>query len=319
VTDVVVTGVVVTGFAAVRAPSLEALPEPVRARASRAERVTQLAFSAAGPALAMAGLDVVEGDPRSRMGIVLGTAFGCFLTNAAFERRFAEGGPAAASPRLFAATVSNAAAGELAIAYRLGGPSITLTAGGVAGLVAIGHAADVLRAGQADVLLAGGMDAAGEALDRWIDGGGVSFDGRPGEGAAIVVLERAEHAAQRGARVFCTIAGCAAGFETKPPDEDAVPDAGRLALEEAGLPQAVPPAHLAWARSWSSNLEGSIHSLVAGNVPVPMRPLAGGTFAATGVAGMLATIDVLQAGQVGLVVDRCNSGHVAAVAIRKPR
>src|SRR5207237_450769 len=78
--------------------------------------------------------------PETRAGIVLGTAFGCFLTNAAYQRRLAAEGPPGASPRLFAATVSNAAAGELAIAYRLAGPAVTVTAGGASGLAALGEA-----------------------------------------------------------------------------------------------------------------------------------------------------------------------------------
>lgn len=208
--------VVVTGFAAVRAPSLDALPEPVRVRASRSERVTQLAFSAAGPALAMAGLAMTDGDPRPWIGLVLGTAFGCFLTNAAYQRRFASGGASAASPRLFAATVSNAAAGEVAIAYRLGGPAITLTSGGVAGLAAIGHALDLLRAGHAEVLIAGGMDAVDEPLERWIGAGGLPGGTPIAEGAAMLVLERGEHARGRGARAHAAIRDYRMTFEPDP-------------------------------------------------------------------------------------------------------
>ncbi len=209
--------VVITGFGAVRAPSLETLPEPVRARASRAERVTQLVFSATAPALAMAGLAVTDGDPRPRIGVVLGTAFGCFLTNASYQRRLGEGGPSVASPRLFAATVSNAAAGELAIAYRLGGPAVTLTAGSVGGLAAIGHAVDLLCAAQADVLVAGGMDAVDAALEHWIADGGLPAAAPLGEGAAVLVLERAEHARSRGASPVGVVRDCELGFD---------PDAG---------------------------------------------------------------------------------------------
>ena len=208
--------VVVTGYGAVRAPSLGGLPDAVRARAARTERVTQLAFSAIGPALAMAGLATLDGDPRPMLGIVLGTAFGCFLTNAAYQRRLAEGGPGAASPRLFAATVSNAAAGEVSIAYRLGGPAVTLTAGGVAGLVAIAHAVDLLRGGQADALVAGGMDAADVALERFVAAGGLAAPTPIGEGAAMLVLERAGVARARGAKPLARIVDTTLGFAPAP-------------------------------------------------------------------------------------------------------
>ena len=82
-------------------------------------------------------------------------------------------GTRAASPRLFAATVSNAAAGEVGIGYRLGGPAVTLTAGAAAGLLAIGHAADLIAGGRARVMVAGGMDATGPALERWLADGGL--------------------------------------------------------------------------------------------------------------------------------------------------
>ena len=66
---------------------LDALPEVVRMRGLRAERVTQLVLAAAGDALAAAGLLVTDGDPRPEAGVALGTAFGCFLTNASYQRR----------------------------------------------------------------------------------------------------------------------------------------------------------------------------------------------------------------------------------------
>src|SRR5262249_11089239 len=154
-------------------------PEAVQARAARSERITALTLAAAGAALAAARL-VPNGStaPNPRAGVVLGTAFGCFLSNAAYQQRFVEGGPAAASPRIFAATVSHAAAGELAIASRLAGPGGTLTAGAASGLAALGHASDLLRAGRADALVAGGVDALGGPLTRWLAAGGLAA-GRP--------------------------------------------------------------------------------------------------------------------------------------------
>ena len=163
------TPIAITGAGA--APADVALAEPVRARAARAERVTQLVLTAAGAALAAAGLATVDGPPHARRGIVLGTAFGCFLTNVAFQRGVAARGPAGASPRLFAATVSNAAAGEAAIAFRLGGPAVTLTAGAAAGSVALGHAIDLLRRERADALVAAAIDAVDASLADWLPPG----------------------------------------------------------------------------------------------------------------------------------------------------
>src|SRR5262249_21775632 len=133
--------VVITGAHAVGAladDALVTLPAAARARAQRAERITGLVLAAGGVALADAGRAAPPA-AGPRVGVVLGTAFGCFLTNVAYQERVAAGVPSAASPRLFAATVSNAAAGELAIAYGLCGPGVTLTAGAASGLLALGH------------------------------------------------------------------------------------------------------------------------------------------------------------------------------------
>src|SRR5262249_1572455 len=86
------------------------LPESLRARRARAERVSQIAARAVARALRNAGAYDTDGPAHADRGIVIGTAFGCFLSNAAYQTRVAEGGPAVASPRVFAATVSNAAA-----------------------------------------------------------------------------------------------------------------------------------------------------------------------------------------------------------------
>lgn len=103
-------------------------PESVRSRVARAERVTQLMAGAAGRALATAGWEAPDEQPQRDVGIVVGTAFGCFLSNLTHQQRVRAHGPAGALPRVFAATVSNAAAGEIGIACKLGGPAVTLTA-----------------------------------------------------------------------------------------------------------------------------------------------------------------------------------------------
>src|SRR5439155_1698793 len=210
------------------------LAEAVQARAARSERITALTLAAAGAALAAAGLvSDPAASPSPRIGVVLGTAFGCFLTNAAYQDRLADGGPPAASPRLFAATVSNAAAGELAIAYRLAGPGVTLTAGAASGLAALGHATDLLRAGQADALVAGGVDALGAPLTRWLAEGGLNCGRPPAEAVALLVLEEPTFGAA-GARARLTaLAGAPGGAPVLVLDVWASGHVGALVAESA--------------------------------------------------------------------------------------
>lgn len=298
---------------------LAEVPEPLRARALRCERVTQLAFAAAEPALRGAALVAADGPPRPDLGIVLGSAFGCLLTNAAYARRVAEGGLAAASPRLFAATVSNAAAGELAIAYRLGGPAVTLSAGGAAGLVALGHAVDLLRGGHATALLAGGVDALGDDVVAWMMDGGLEVEGPPGEAAALLVLEPAAGAATRGARVLGTILGHAAGFEPDPPDGRGLRGAVRAALADAALdPAAVDVVAYGGVGATGDAVWRLLAGTLGARASRIVRPkeVFGETFAAAGPLGLLAALAEAPRGAAVLVLDVCVSGHVAALAAR---
>ncbi|HLK12205.1 MAG TPA: beta-ketoacyl synthase N-terminal-like domain-containing protein [Candidatus Binatia bacterium] len=297
------------------------LPAPIRARAARAERVTQLALAAGAAALAAAGLAVFDGAPRPTLGVVLGTAFGCFLTNAAYQRRLALAGPAGASPRLFAATVSNAAAGELGIACRLGGPTVTLSAGAASGLVALGHAAELVAAGGATAIAAGGMDAVGAALADWARDGGLD-PGRPlAEAAAVLVLEPLAEAQRRGATARGAVRGWASGFA---PDLAAA-DAGRgltaaaaRALADAGVAGDAVALVVSCAPPALAEIERRALDAALGSRPrrtlVPKDRL-GETLGAGGPLGVLAALDALGSGDVGLVVDICASGHVAALVV----
>lgn len=282
--------IAITGIGAAGAGAAgETLPEAVRARILRTERITQLALAAAHEALASAGLLVTDGPVRAGCGVVLGTGFGCFLTNAAYQRRLAAGGPGSASPRLFAATVSNAAAGELGIAYRLGGPAVTLTAGAASGTIAIAHAADLLAAGRADALVAGGVDAAGTALDRLLADAAMGTRTAMVEAAALLVLEGTVTAAARHAHVYGTIVGTALGFGRDT-------DVGASALDAAGLGR------------------GDVDMVLATGED------EGASAAAWGAAGPLAVRRALAAlppGGAALVRDACVSGHVGALVVRR--
>lgn len=296
--DIVVSAAAVVG-AADLAAALEALPEAIRVRALRAERVTQLAMAAAGIALEQAGVASGGDGLRADVGVVLGTGFGCFLTNAEHQRRLATAGPAGASPRTFAATVSNAATGEIGIAWRLAGPAVTLAAGLASGLAAVGEGAALVRRGAASAVLAGGADAWGAALARWLADAGLASHVVPGEGAAWVVLERREVAAARGRAPLASIASWATAFAA---GRDATPPAlESVALNEAAVVVAADAVAVA-------TTEG-----VAGPVRRPLPPGLG----ERGLAGLLAAAGDVPTGAVVVAADRCFSGHVAAVALRR--
>ena len=129
------------------------------------DRTSRLATAAASLALRDAGLaeilradDAADGPLGDRVGLVLGTMFGSVRTIAEFDRRALTAGPSYVSPLDFANSVINAAAGHAAIWLGLRGTNATLAGGASAGAQAIGYAADQLRDGRADVLLAGGAE-----------------------------------------------------------------------------------------------------------------------------------------------------------------
>ncbi len=216
------------------------------------DRTSRLATAAAALALENAGLGAAArgalalGDTA---GLALGTMFGSVRTIAEFDRRALTAGPNYVSPLDFANSVINAAAGHAAIWHGLRGINATLAGGSSAGGQAIGYACDQLRAGRASVLLAGGAEEMSfEALlgmSRWrtlsnrprpfaADRDGFAF----GEGAALLVLERAEDATRRGAKAQAEVLGHGVAFGPAGSElglATALANALRLALEASGV------------------------------------------------------------------------------------
>jgi 3-oxoacyl-[acyl-carrier-protein] synthase II len=204
---------------------LDVVPENTRGHVGRLDRYCQLLLAASHLAVGSARLEAATYEP-TRTGLVFGTGLGCLLTNEEYFRRVIEGGVRAASPRLFAYTVSSTAAGEVSIALGIKGPNVTRHEGLAAGVGALGYGFDLLQTGKADAVLAGGGDVNGPALVaalaemkllKDLDRSRPFHDETPGvypaEGAVVAVLERAADARRRGARALATITGYASGFE----------------------------------------------------------------------------------------------------------
>ncbi len=299
--------------AAVGEVPVEAIPPDQRSHVARLDRFSRLFLTATLRAVENAGLPITA-DEAERYGLSFGTGLGCLLTNAEYNLKLVERGPKAASPRLFAATVSNAAAGEVSIALGIKGVNVTLHAGLAAGLQAIGYACDLIRLGKADVVLAGGADALGAALLHGLaDMGllkrhvgapfGESVPGIcPSEGAAVMVLESDTHARRRGAQRWARIAGYAAGFEPSLTRRDrqatTIAATMRRALDLSGYDAAAVDVLLASAHATAVDRTelSALGEVFADRRPVIFAPKAawGETFGAHGALAVALASAVLR-------------------------
>lgn len=175
------------------------------AESRRLSRVCQLTVAAARLALADAGL----ADGKA-LGLVVGSEFGDLRSTVVFADGFLGGGPAGLSALLFPSTVMNTMAAATTVAVGAQGRTLTLNAPAVAGELAVARAVAAVAAGRAPALLAGGVDEFDPYLLRMLDALGAPCEPRA-EGAAFLVLESADCAAGRGARVLGEIVGAASG------------------------------------------------------------------------------------------------------------
>jgi 3-oxoacyl-[acyl-carrier-protein] synthase II len=209
-----------------RVPGFDASTLPWVRQAWRYDRSTLLLLAAAHEAVEQAGLTPDGWDP-ARVALVTGSAAGGIGTLERAHRGFLAAGPAAVSPHTLTAFLPNlSAAGHLALDLGLTGPSLHTSTACASGATAIITACQLLDAGVCDIALAGGTDAMVTplcsavfakmgALSRRTDE--PSAASRPfdqdrdgfvlGEGAALLVLERAGHARARGARPLAVVAG----------------------------------------------------------------------------------------------------------------
>ncbi len=228
-------------------------------QARRMDRFAQLGIAAGIEAAENAGVaDIVRTNPE-RVGIVMGSGIGGLSTWEREYRVLSERGAGRVSPFLITMMVPNMAAGQLAIMLGATGPSQCPVLACATGGEAIAEGLELIRRGDADVVIAGSSEApitplsmagfcAIRAVSRRNDEPARAsrpFDaGRDGfvmsEGAGAVVLESEEHAARRGAEPIAAVAGYGRttdAYHVTAPDEEGrgVERAMRHALEDGGL------------------------------------------------------------------------------------
>jgi 3-oxoacyl-[acyl-carrier-protein] synthase II len=230
-----------------------------RREARRMDRFLHFAVAAAQEALSDAGFDMAKQDPR-RVGVVVGSGIGGVGTLLEQSEVLRERGPRRISPFTIPGLMLNGAAAQISIMLGARGPNLALATACATGSHALGEAAAIIRRGSADIMIAGGAEAAlvRLAMAGFDNMGAMScrndspehaccpFDARRdgfvmGEGAGMVLLERFDLAQARGARIYAELAGYGAtgdAFHITAPAEDGVGAAEcmAMALTDSGLP-----------------------------------------------------------------------------------
>ncbi|GAB4484152.1 MAG: beta-ketoacyl-ACP synthase II [Anaerolineales bacterium] len=227
--------------------------------ARKLDRFAQFATVAALEALAQAGL-TVDDHNRERVGVLIGTGIGGMSTLLEQVEVMREKGPDRVSPFLIPMMISDGAAGAIAIRVGARGPNMALATACATGSNAVGEAAEMIRRGAADVMIAGGAEASINAIAM----AGMNVMGalstrnddpqsasRPfdkdrdgflmGEGSGILILESLEHAQARGAAILAEVSGYGTSDDAHHISAPLESGEGaalsmRLALQSAGLP-----------------------------------------------------------------------------------
>jgi beta-ketoacyl-acyl-carrier-protein synthase II len=226
--------------------------------AKRMDRVTQFAVAAAKMAVDDAKLNIADMDPV-RAGVCVGSGIGGIHTFLEQSLKYGEKGPSRISPFFIPMEIPNMPAGQISIALGFKGPNTAIVTACATGTNCIGDALRTIQYGDADVMIAGGTEAAispvavagfdnMKALSRnneEPEKASCPFDKKRngfvmGEGAGVVVLEELEHAKARGAYIYAELIGFGMNADayhiTAPDPSGEMPAACMLqAIKDAGV------------------------------------------------------------------------------------
>jgi len=226
--------------------------------ARRMDRFSQFAVASSTQAVENAGLEINDSN-RDRIGVVIGSGIGGLGTLYEQTLLLADRGPSRVSPFLIPMMLADTGPGMVAIHLGLRGPNMAVVTACATGTNSIGEAAKMIQRGMADVILAGGAEAAivpiafagmnvmGALSTRNSDPQRASrpFDKDRdgfvmGEGSAVLVLESLEHALNRQAHILAEFRGYGAtndAYHISAPAENGAGAAAcmRMALTDAGL------------------------------------------------------------------------------------
>jgi len=229
-----------------------------RKDARRTDRVIQFGIAAAAQAMADSGIELTE-ELRDEFGVLIGSGIGGLNTVSEQTKVLYERGPGRVSPFLIPHMISNMPAGMVSIIHGLRGPLSNSVTACATGASCIGDATEIIKRGDAKMMLAGGTEASindigfsgfcamramstrndhPEVASRPFD---VDRDGFVcGEGACVWVLEDLDHALARGAKIYAEVAGYgqsadAYHLSAPHPDGAGVARCLTMGLRKAGL------------------------------------------------------------------------------------
>lgn len=224
--------------------------------ARRMDRFIQFGMAAGIEAVQDAGLEVTE-ENAERIGVSIGSGIGGMQFIEDTDELYKASGPRKISPFFIPGTIINMISGNLSIKYGFKGPNVAIVTACTTGTHSIGDAARMIEYGDADVMVAGGAEA---AITRLSVGGFAAAKAltsrnddpktasRPwdkdrdgfviGEGAGVLVLEEYEHAKKRGAKIYAELSGygmSADAYHMTAPSMDGPRRSMRNALNNAGI------------------------------------------------------------------------------------
>ena len=223
------------------------------------------AIAAADEAVKDAGWTPEDEEARERTGVIIGSGIGGLATIEKTSVELFEKGPRRVSPFFIPSALINLASGQVSIRYGFKGPNHSVVTACATGAHAIGDAARLIKYGDADVMIAGGAEAAicPVGIAGFIACRAMSTDfndapekaSRPydkdrdgfvmGEGAGVLVLDEYEHAKARGAKIYAEVAGyglAGDAYHITAPAEDG--DGGYRAMRAAIKDADISPADI---------------------------------------------------------------------------
>lgn len=229
--------------------------------ARRMDTFIQYGLAAGIEAFKDSGIVVTE-DNAERIGVSIGSGIGGMQTIEDTDSLYQASGPRKISPFFVPGTIINMISGNLSIMFGLKGPNVAIVTACTTGTHSIGDASRMIEYGDADVMIAGGAEAAitrlcvgGFAASRALSSRNddPATASRPwdkdrdgfviGEGAGVLVLEEYEHAKKRGAKIYAELSGygmSADAYHMTAPNMDGPRRSMRNALNNAGInPDAV--------------------------------------------------------------------------------